>query len=60
MKQKIHRERMMFNWSTKNHNIIVGIERVKRGKCSKCGKAIDTHSTLCDKCFKEEKKISKK
>jgi len=60
MKQKIHREKMMFNWFTKNHNIIVGIERVKRGKCSRCGKSIDANSTLCDDCFKLEKKISKK
>jgi len=60
MKQKIHREKFMFDWITKNHKLVVGFERVKHGKCSRCGKTIDAGSTLCDDCFKREKKISKK
>ena len=60
MKQKIHREKFMFNWITKHHKLVVGFERVKHGKCSRCGKTIDAGSTLCDDCFKIEKKISKK
>jgi len=60
MKQKVHRKRLMFEWITKNHKLIVGFKRMKHGKCSKCGKTIDTGSNLCDNCFKEEKKISKK
>ncbi len=60
MKQKIHREKFMFDWITKNHKLVVGFERVKHGKCVRCGKAIDVSSTLCDDCFKIEKKISKK
>jgi len=60
MKQKIHREKFKFDWITKNHKIVVGFERVKHGKCNKCGKTIAIGSTLCDDCFKIEKKISKK
>ena len=60
MKQKIHREKLMFDWITKNHKLVVGFERVKHGKCSRCGKTIDSGSTLCDDCFKIGKKISKK
>ena len=60
MKQKIHRGKLMFDWITKNHKLVVGFERVKHGKCVRCGKTIDFGSTLCDDCFMDEKKISKK
>jgi len=60
MKQKIYREKFMFDWITKNHRLVVGFERVKHRKCSRCGKTIDVGSTLCDDCFRDEKKISKK
>ena len=60
MKQKVHREKFMFEWFTINHKIVVGFEHVKHGRCSKCGKTIATGSTLCDDCFKKEKKISRK
>ena len=60
MKQRIHREKFMFNWISKNHKIVVGFKHVRHGKCSKCGKTIAAGSTLCDDCFKKEKKISKK
>ena len=60
MKQKIHRNKLMFNWITKNHKIVVGFERVRHSKCSKCGRTISAGNNLCDDCFKEEKKVSKK
>ena len=60
MKHKIHREKFMFDWISKNHKIVVGFERVKHGKCSKCGKTIADGITLCDDCFKIGKKVSKK
>jgi len=60
MKQKIHRDKLMFKWITENHQIVIGFKRMRHGKCSKCGKKIDIGSTLCDDCFKEEKKISRK
>ena len=60
MKSKIHREGLMFNWITKHHEIIVGFKRVYRGKCSVCGKRIPYGNTICNECFKKDKKISKK
>ena len=60
MKQRIHREKFMFQWITKNHEIVVGFKSVRRSKCSKCSKAIPYGSNICDECFMEEKKISKK
>jgi NMD protein affecting ribosome stability and mRNA decay len=50
----------MFNWITKDHTIVVGFKRVLRGKCSECGKRIPSGNTICDECFKKDKKISKK
>jgi NMD protein affecting ribosome stability and mRNA decay len=50
----------MFKWITKNHEIVVGFKSVKRGKCSRCGKAIPLGNNICDECFREDKKISKK
>ena len=60
MKSEIHREGLMFNWITKNHKIIVGFESIFRGKCSECGAQIPSGNTICDSCFKKDKKISKK
>jgi len=60
MKTRIHRDRLMFRWITKNHEIVVGFKSVKHGKCSRCGKTIPSGSNLCDECFKKDKIISKK
>lgn len=60
MKQRIHRERLLFKWITKDHEIVVGFKSVKHSKCSQCGKTIPYGHTICDNCFKESKKISKK
>ena len=60
MRSEIHREGLMFNWITKNHEIIVGFKHVLRGKCSVCGKRIPFGNTICDECFKKDKEISKK
>ncbi len=60
MKMKIHREKLLFNWITKDHEIVIGFKRVKHGKCSKCGKTITSGNTLCNECFEKDKKISKK
>jgi len=57
---QIHREGLMFNWITKEYEIIVGFKRTYRGKCSVCGKSIPSGNTICDECFKKDKKISKK
>jgi len=50
----------MFNWITKDYEIVVGFKRVYRGKCSVCGKRIPSGNTICNECFEKEKKISKK
>ena len=60
MKSQIHREGLMFNWITKEHEIVVGFRQIFRGKCSACGKRIPSGNTICDECFKKDKKISKK
>ena len=60
MKQRIHRDKFMFKWITKNHEIVVGLKSVKHAECSKCGKSIPYGSNICDDCFMEDKKISKK
>ena len=57
---QIHREGLMFKWITKNHKIIVGFKKVGHGICSACGKRIPPGNTMCDKCFAEQKNISKK
>jgi len=60
MKQRIHRDKLMFHWITKNHEIVAGFRRVRYGTCSKCGKSISEDETLCDACFAREKAVSKK
>jgi hypothetical protein len=60
MKTKIHREKLLFNWITKNHEITVGFKRVEHGRCSKCGKTIPWGNTLCNECFEKDKKVSGK
>jgi NMD protein affecting ribosome stability and mRNA decay len=50
----------MFQWITKNHEIVVGFKRVRYGICSKCGKNIPEGNTVCDACFAQEKTVSKK
>lgn len=57
---QVHREKLMFKWITKHHNIVVGFKRVGHSKCSVCGKRIPAGNTICDSCFKKEKNISKK
>lgn len=60
METRIHRERLMFNWITKNHKIVVGFKSIKQSKCNVCGKRIPIGNTICDECFKKDKEISKK
>ena len=60
MKSQIHRDGLMFSWITKDYEIVVGFNRIFRGKCSECGKRILSGNTICDECFKKDKKISKK
>jgi predicted amidophosphoribosyltransferase len=60
MKQRIHREDLLFQWITKDHEIVMGFKRVKHGICESCGRRIPQGETLCDTCFKEKKKMSKK
>ena len=50
----------MFNWSTENHEIVLGFKKIIRGKCSVCGARIPAGNTICNSCFKKDKKISKK
>ena len=56
----IHREGLMFKWSSKNYKIVIGFKRVDHSKCSICGKRIPVGNTICNECFEKEKKISKK
>ena len=60
MKQKIHRDQLLFKWITENHEIVVGFRRVKHNKCQICGKRIPYNETICDECFKKVKKVSDK
>ena len=57
---RIHREGLMFNWITKDHEITVGFKRVGHSKCNICGKRIPSGNTICDICFEKEKNVSKK
>jgi hypothetical protein len=57
---QVHREGLMFKWTSKDHEITVGFKTVLRGKCSECGKRIPSGNTICDSCFKKDKEISKK
>jgi predicted amidophosphoribosyltransferase len=57
---QIHREGLIFKWITKDHEITVGFKRVGHGKCSICGARIPRGNTICDKCFEQEKNVSKK
>lgn len=60
MKQRIHRDRLMFHWITKNHEIVIGLKRARYGTCRNCGKSISEGESLCDTCFAQEKSLSKK
>ena len=60
MKTRVHRDKLMFRWITKNHEIVAGFKHVKHGKCSVCGKRIPWGNTLCDDCFEKDKDVSKK
>jgi predicted amidophosphoribosyltransferase len=60
MKQRIHRDKLMFQWFTKHHEIVVGFKRVRYGTCSQCGKSIPEGDSLCDVCFAQQKAVSKK
>jgi len=57
---EIHREGLMFRWSSKDYEIIVGFRRAGHSKCSVCGKRIPIGNTICNECFEKEKKVSKK
>lgn len=50
----------MFKWITKDHEIAVGFKHIGHGKCSICNAHTSKGSTICDKCFEQEKKVSKK
>ncbi len=56
----IHREGLMFKWSSRNYEIVFGFKRVDHSICSICGKRIPAGNTICNKCFEKEKEISKK
>jgi len=60
MKQRIHRNKLMFHWITKHHEIVVGFKQARYGTCSKCGKSITEGDSLCDACFAKDKDVSKK
>jgi predicted amidophosphoribosyltransferase len=60
MKTRIYRDRLIFRWITKNHEIVVGFKSVEHSKCVLCGKAVPLGNTVCDECFKKSKDISKK
>lgn len=60
MKTRIHREGLLFNWITKDYEIILGFKRMGHGHCRICGRRIPSGSNICDDCFKKEKKISNK
>lgn len=60
MKQRIHRDKLIFRWITKNHEIVIGFKQVRYATCSKCGKNIPEGNTLCDACFAKDKDVSNK
>jgi hypothetical protein len=60
MKQRIHRDKLMFHWFTKHHEIVAGFKRVRYGSCRQCGKSIPEGESLCDACFARDKDVSKK
>lgn len=60
MTQRVHRDKLMFKWITKNHEIVVGFTHVKHGRCVRCGKDVPPGNTLCDTCFAQDKTMSKK
>jgi uncharacterized OB-fold protein len=60
MKQRIHREQLMFKWFTGNHEIVVGFKKIKYNTCQICGKRIPYNETICDECFSQKKNISTK
>jgi hypothetical protein len=60
MKQRIHRDKLMFHWITKNHEIVVGFKRARYGACRLCGKTIPEGDSVCDICFAKSKDVSKK
>jgi len=60
MKQRIHRDKLMFTWFTKDHEIVVGFKTVRHGICQQCGKSIPSGNTLCDACFAKDKELSTK
>jgi hypothetical protein len=60
MKQRIHRDKLMFHWITKHHEIVVGFRKVRYGTCRTCGKSIPEGESLCDVCFAKGKAVSKK
>jgi predicted amidophosphoribosyltransferase len=60
MKQRIHRDKLMFHWITEHHEIVAGFKRARYGTCSQCGKTISEGDSLCDTCFGKEKEVSKK
>lgn len=57
---QIHREGLMFKWSSKDHEMVIGFRHVPHSRCSVCGKRIPAGNTICDECFNKDKKISKK
>ena len=57
---EIHREGLLFKWTSKDHEIVVGFKQVGHGKCSVCGARIPVGNTICNSCFEKNKKISKK
>ncbi|MBN1860898.1 MAG: hypothetical protein JW840_05500 [Candidatus Thermoplasmatota archaeon] len=60
MKQRIHRDNLMFHWITKHHEIVVGFKQIWHGACRLCGKSIPEGDSLCDACFAQNKAVSKK
>jgi predicted amidophosphoribosyltransferase len=60
MKQRIHRDKLMFTWITRDHEIVVGFKIVHHGICQRCGKSIPSGNTLCDACFAKDKDLSTK
>ncbi|MBN2066750.1 MAG: hypothetical protein JW771_08105 [Candidatus Thermoplasmatota archaeon] len=60
MKHHVHREKLLFTWTTTHHQLVAGFKRVRRNKCNRCGRLIPEGNTLCNECFELEKPISKK
>jgi len=60
MKTRIRRKGLVFNWITKDYEIVVGFKRTGHDYCKICGKRIPSGSNICDECFKKEKKMSNK